>query len=409
MGIGKPFNRGEERDLLDGWLSTVTFDDLPTGIPDLEPEDDDEDDSEVPSFAAGLGVVAVQDDGTLLVTAGGDLAAVVTDGEITVTAVSAAAGYGDWHPAGDARVPAALAARIVSLFDADRRFKRDKGGKFAKVNELFSRPKDEAGWQTRQQHVQAAMDQYRGSLSTDETFAIDGAWTPDRDRMHRELAAEIYAAAANVPNDRKAVIAGGLGGAGKSTVLKGHAGVDTSQFLTLNPDDVKTTLADRGLVPEVPDAPDLSPMERAALVHEESSRITGLVADMAQRDGKNVIWDVTMSSLPSTQRRIAALRKFGYADVNGVFVDIPTETSVSRALSRYRRGQEAWYESRGQGGRYVPPDIIRAASTSSGTTVNRQVFEELRGQFTSWSIYDNSVDGAPPVLVDASAPAPVQA
>jgi hypothetical protein len=44
---------------------------------------------------------------------------------------------------------------------------------------------------------------------------------------------------------------GGLGGAYKSTVLEKHAGIERSQYLTINPADIKEAMAERGLIPEV--------------------------------------------------------------------------------------------------------------------------------------------------------------
>jgi hypothetical protein len=41
--------------------------------------------------------------------------------------------------------------------------------------------------------------------------------------MHRDLVDDLYAPAAEIPCGRRAVMAGGLGGAGKSTVLDRHA------------------------------------------------------------------------------------------------------------------------------------------------------------------------------------------
>ena len=63
---------------------------------------------------------------------------------------------------------------------------------------------------------------------------------------------------------------GGLGGAGKTTILKGQANVDLSRYLMINPDDIKEEMAQRGLVPHIEG---LSPMEASDLVHEESSAI----------------------------------------------------------------------------------------------------------------------------------------
>ncbi|MFY1595478.1 phage portal protein family protein [Micromonospora sp. WMMD737] len=256
-------------------------------------------------------------------------------------------------------------------------------------------PMSDAEFAERQKMVEQAIGKARKTLSTDITHTTaTGAWKPERDRLHREIAAELYAKADKVPRDGKAVIAGGLGGAGKSTVLRDHAGIDQSQYLTLNPDDVKELMADRGLIPEVPDAPDLSPMERAALVHEESSRITKLLADMAYRDRRNVIWDITMSSEGGVTSRLDALARHGYK-TRGVFVDIPVEVSVDRALSRYRRGVDKYRAGKGHGGRFVPPAIIRAQKTSGGATLNREVFDSLRDRFAAWAMYDNSVTGRP--------------
>jgi hypothetical protein len=42
MTTVRPFNRREEKMLLDQWVRTTDFDQLPVGIPELEPEEDDE-------------------------------------------------------------------------------------------------------------------------------------------------------------------------------------------------------------------------------------------------------------------------------------------------------------------------------------------------------------------------------
>jgi len=263
-------------------------------------------------------------------------------------------------------------------------------------------PLTDEEFQARADRVDRVMSSALKTHSTDRRYAPDGVWDAERDRMHREIADDLYARAADVPNEGRAVMAGGLGGAGKSTVLSKHAGIDQSQYLTINPDDVKEELVRRGLVPEVPGEEDLSPLERSALVHEESSRIAQMVAQRAYADRKNVIWDITMSSQPSIDSRVAAMRSAGYDDINGVFVDIPTETSVERALARYRRGIDDYLGGKGNGGRYVPPRIIRAQQTAGGRTVNRDSFDNSRSQFDGWSVYDNSVTGRAPQLVDRS-------
>ncbi|MET7808645.1 zeta toxin family protein [Micromonospora chersina] len=138
-------------------------------------------------------------------------------------------------------------------------------------------------------------------------------------------------------------------------------------------------------------------MERAALVHYESGRIADMVAGMAYRDRKNIIWDITMSSPKVLEDRLAELQDHGYAEAVAVFVDIPVETSVERALARYRAGVDAWHE--GYGGRYVPPEIIRGQRGARGRTINRETFDEMRDRFDRWSVYNNSVSGRAPAAV----------
>lgn len=239
-------------------------------------------------------------------------------------------------------------------------------------------------------------DALRRGEATDAKYAVDvdkGIWKPERARIHKEIVNDLYERQSRgVPSEGKAVISGGLGGAGKSTVLKGPAGIDPKRYVTLNPDDVKEEMVRRGLVPKVEG---LSPMESSALIHEESSHITNLLAKRSYADRKNVIWDITMASRGSAQRRIDELRASGYKDLSAVFVDIPVETSVKRALARHRRGLAT-----PNGGRYVPPSIIRKNASATASSANREVFDSLRSRFDQWSVYDNS--GTGPQLVASS-------
>jgi predicted ABC-type ATPase len=209
----------------------------------------------------------------------------------------------------------------------------------------------------------------------------------------------MYRAVGDVPCDGEAVIAGGLGGAGKGTVLARHAGIDMSKYLVIDPDRIKEQMALRGMIPNVEG---LSPMERSVLVHEESSWIAANLAKRAYADRRNVIWDITMSDFDSAERRVDDLRAAGYSHLTGVFVDIPAEQSVQRALERYRAGMERYRKGEGQGGRYVPEKVILAQRTPEGQTINRRAFEALKPRFDRWMVFDNSRDGETPVLIDSS-------
>jgi len=239
-------------------------------------------------------------------------------------------------------------------------------------------------------------------LATDHVYTTDPdreQWTAERNRIHGEVVRYLYERAAEVPCQHRAIIAGGLGGAGKTTVLTEQADINTAEYLTINPDSIKEELARRALIPKIEG---LSPMEAADLVHEEASAIAKQLARLAQRDGRNVIWDITMSSSESTQQRIDSLRLAGYREIDGIFVDIPVETSVRRSQSRHREGHEKYRLGDGLGGRYVPPEVIRKQANPDWGSRNRRTFESIKNEFKNWSLYDNSRDGRSAVLADSS-------
>jgi predicted kinase len=264
------------------------------------------------------------------------------------------------------------------------------------------RPLSDAEWSDHVTEVRAELTgAHRARRSTDQQYTIDQArkiWSTERDLIHDSIVEYIYETAYAVPCDGRAIIAGGLGGAGKTTVLRESAGIDLTQYFTINPDDIKEEMARRGLIPELAG---LTPMEASDLVHEESSHIAKRLAHRAEAEGKNVIWDITMASYESTASRIENLRTSGYK-VQGIFVDISVESSIRRADARHREGHEYYRNGVGLGGRYVPPEVIRAQADSEWGSKNRKIFETVKDQFDYWQRYDNSVNGRAAVLAETS-------
>jgi hypothetical protein len=143
-------------------------------------------------------------------------------------------------------------------------------------------------------------------------------------------------------------------------------------------------------------------MEASDLAHEESSYIAKRLALRAMTDGKNIIWDITMSSQESTQERIDNLRDAAYSQVDGVFVDIPPDISITRTELRHREGHEQWRTGEGLGGRFIPAEVIHRQVDLEWGSQNRRTYETIKERLTSWSTYDNSVHGRPPELIDSS-------
>jgi predicted kinase len=250
--------------------------------------------------------------------------------------------------------------------------------------------------------VRALLDKARADgLATDRQYTMDPdneQWTDDRVLMQDAIISDLYTAAGDVPCDRRGILAGGLPGAGKTTVLKQHAGIDRSRYLTINPDEIKDEMAKRGMIPEVAG---LTPMEASDLVHEESSYIAKQLALRATASGKNIIWDITMSSRVSTESRISDLRAAGYSQVEGIFVDIPIEVAIHRSDARHREGHDGYRAGHGQGGRFVPAEVIAAQADPDWGSYNRRTFEQIKPHLDAWSQYDNSIDSLRPALVDS--------
>jgi predicted kinase len=239
-------------------------------------------------------------------------------------------------------------------------------------------------------------------LTTTRLYRIDPdgqSWTEERRTAQDQIINDLYVSAKDVPNEYRAIIAGGLPGSGKTTVLASHASIDRQHYLTINPDEIKLEMARRGMVPEIDG---LSPMEASDLIHEESSYVARQLALRAKSDGKNVLWDITMSDTAKTERRIDELRAEGYEQIDGVFVDIPGDVSIRRADARHREGEDDYRTGKGFGGRYIPPEIITAQTDAQWGSKNRKTFEDIKYRFDSWTRFDNGVDGCDPVRVEAS-------
>ena len=286
---------------------------------------------------------------------------------------------------------------------ADYEFPTESRGNAARTSVESTRPL------TNQEHAEHESEVFDllvkahdEDLSTDYAHTTDPdrqQWTPQRDALHGQIVQELYGRASEVPCEYMALIVGGLGGAGKTTILNQSEGIDPASYLVINPDVIKEELAERGLVPEIEG---LSPMEASDLVHEESSAIAKQLARKAQSEGRNLIWDITMASEESTQKRIDDLRAAGYTQVDGLFVDIPIETSIRRMELRHREGHDNYRAGIGLGGRYVPPEVIRRQEDPDFSSKNKKTFEIMKKSLNNWEVHDNGTDGRPARLVGSN-------
>jgi hypothetical protein len=180
-------------------------------------------------------------------------------------------------------------------------------------------------------------------------------WEWKRNREQGLLVASMYQEAEVVPCQRQAVVAGGLPGADKSGMLHA-AGVDRCRYFIISIDRVLLPMAARGLIPMMAG---LTPMDAADLAHAEAQFLAKRAGLRAMADGRNLIWDISMASAPATHALLDALRLAGYR-VEALFAELSIEESVRRADAAHRRGHDEYLAGRGFGGRYIPPEAIRA-------------------------------------------------
>lgn len=260
----------------------------------------------------------------------------------------------------------------------------------------------------RHQYAERALSQaIRDGKITSKIYAsseVPGMeYTKERHLAQQEIIEDVLKAHDKVPCEGKAVLSGGMGGAGKTTVLTRYLGMDTSQYITINPDDIKEIMAERGMIPTLRG---LTPMECSTLAHQEASYISSLIMKRAIAEKRNIILDGTMASMKSMRRRTGQLRDGGY-HMSAVFVDITPETSQKRATSRYQRGMSKYTTSReGQGGRILPASVNQGNTPEDPTRFRSRSAENLAALYEDGTIpstpviYNNDGDAPQPVAYD---------
>lgn len=217
-------------------------------------------------------------------------------------------------------------------------------------------------------------------------------YTNARKKQHKAVIDAFMERAAKTPREHKLVMTGGRPGAGKSSSLRAQ-GITEENYFVIDSDAVKEEMIRQGLAPDIEG---LTPFESAGLIHEESSDLADILVERLAMRGTNLVLDGTMAWAPYVKRHADDLHDMGYT-VKGLFVEVTPETSLRRAKARHKEGVEKFLtRGIGYGGRFVDPSISTRSSN------NRSNFEELKDLFESWVMYDNEVDGRPPMMMDAS-------
>jgi chloramphenicol 3-O-phosphotransferase len=256
-----------------------------------------------------------------------------------------------------------------------------------------------------------------------QSLAIDGSmkdsfgmWSEEMRQIFDTLVDDAYNTLTKnqtKPRDNRAIVLGGLPGAGKSSTLDAMGeGFHKDDWIIANPDHFKDVIIDRGLAPQISG---LAPAETASFIHEASSEMTHMLEQLLTAEGYNVIFDFTMGNTQWTEVALNRLDSLDY-QIDGIFVDVPPTTARDRAQARHRQGLDVLRtgESRrpddpelANGGRVVPDAVIQAAELPADDpdaetykSVNARNFDRLTSNFSRWAVWDNS--GDKPIYTDGS-------
>jgi hypothetical protein len=230
---------------------------------------------------------------------------------------------------------------------------------------------------------------------------IDGktVYTLEREELHKKIIDQELASYAKVPNNGRAILAGGLPGSGKSTSLSLE--VNQEEWAIVNPDSIKEKIIKEG---EYPRIKGLLPMEHDEILMYEAQLVSDRVLERLMREKKNVIIDKTLSGYNPAAKTIGSLRGAGYSKVEVLFVDVDTDTAYDRITQRHREGLDKYVSGEDDRGSRCVPGSVLVGSTPEDPKFNSKNIETLIRLANDGlidgdpTVYDNS--GSVPEKVD---------
>ena len=174
---------------------------------------------------------------------------------------------------------------------------------------------------------------------------------PNRDEIREKIVQQVMEGATPSSQSRpKAVIMGGGGGSGKTTVIKmleNEGFFEGRNYIRINSDDIKE------MIPEYQKLKEIGDPRAASVVHQESSLITQECLNRATskkcdvlHERHNIVYDGTLSNMSESLTFMEDLRQKGY-EIILIGVTVKPEIALDRAQKRGERT-----------GRYVPDDVI---------------------------------------------------
>ncbi len=224
----------------------------------------------------------------------------------------------------------------------------------------------------------------------------------EREQLHDRLLAEAREVAGPVERGHQALVLAGPPGAGKGVMRREVLAEQHARFLVADADEFKKAL----LVEAIRDGSYESwikppavleleargerfyPMEMAALVHEESSRLAVAFRREAIARGDDIVIDTVLGDPRSAVQLGRDLEAADY-DIWVIHVGVPPELSAQQVRSRWAEGyREALAGRDPLGGRVVESEVLRRATQEhGGELVTRVSAWELTSQVQAVSVF----------------------
>ena len=228
-------------------------------------------------------------------------------------------------------------------------------------------------------------DEYNNGIreSKRQTFQLysneKGEYKRERAELHKTIINDLFKNAKTAkPKDGQAptfMILGGRGGSGKGNFGKEGKSCQVynkQDYIVLDADAIKERLKPYNGY-------------NAFEVHQESSDILTQALAKARKEGLNVVWDGTMKTLGSVEKKLKPFMDSKY-NIEMYYMHLPREKAAERAIGRFMESEN---------GRYVPlTELLKMKD-------NEENFDKLKKYASKWAFYDNDVPfGTDPKLID---------
>ena len=197
--------------------------------------------------------------------------------------------------------------------------------------------------------------------------------TPERQRLRKNIADELYGEGAKTKN-REVFLIVGHPASGKSTLA--DLLIAEQEALLVDSDEAKKRL------------PEFSNGLLSTAVHSESSNIADTVLAHAIENGDNIVMPVVGKTYENLKRLVDKFKEAGYT-VKLIYVDLPLPKAIERAKNRFK-----------ETGRLIYPEYLQ--SVGMKPKQNYDKLKKTKG-VDSYEAWSNDVPrGNRPILIESS-------